>query len=238
MGSFRSWAARAGTEVLERLSFLLLAGLVGVVWSAVQVGLDSAAHRRIDAHPARIIGTVTEHHEPFTMLDWRHPYTVVYRYGSQSWRGRIPLGRRAHVGADVCLEVDATEPGRVRVCGSGVDLSNLRTAGTAIGILGTPLAIRWWLGRRRERDRHRAAAAEVQRVAAAIREQIRVGELPVGAALPGVEELAARHGTGESTVDAALTLLRDEGILRWRLGADGHTFERRVIREPATAQAD
>lgn len=60
----------------------------------------------------------------------------------------------------------------------------------------------------------------------------------MGAALPGVEELAARHGTGESTVDAALTLLRDEGILRWRLGADGHTFERRVIREPATAQAD
>jgi molybdate-binding protein len=64
---------------------------------------------------------------------------------------------------------------------------------------------------------------------------VRAGELPEGAELPGVRELASRYGTTSSTVSRAQRALADAGVIvtsdrrRSRVAADGVVAARRFL---------
>ncbi|WP_431897795.1 winged helix-turn-helix domain-containing protein [Micromonospora haikouensis] len=57
-----------------------------------------------------------------------------------------------------------------------------------------------------------------ERVAEAIREQIRSGKFTVGDKLPSTTELKAKHGVSYSSVRSAMLILRTEGIVEGRQG--------------------
>lgn len=59
---------------------------------------------------------------------------------------------------------------------------------------------------------------EYQRVADDLREQIRTGQLARGAKLPTKKQLAAEYGVGETSIDSAMMLLRNEGWVRGHQG--------------------
>ncbi|WP_327150180.1 GntR family transcriptional regulator [Nocardia sp. NBC_01329] len=68
------------------------------------------------------------------------------------------------------------------------------------------------------------------RVTAALRERIRLGELPAGASLPSESELCHEFGASRGTVRTALATLRHEGLI------GGGQGRRPVVRETAVVQ--
>lgn len=61
-------------------------------------------------------------------------------------------------------------------------------------------------------------APKYERVAAAIRQKIRAGELQPGAQLPRGEDLQAEYGVGYGTLRTALIILVSEGWIEGRQG--------------------
>ncbi|MBO0814812.1 MAG: GntR family transcriptional regulator [Actinobacteria bacterium] len=51
-----------------------------------------------------------------------------------------------------------------------------------------------------------------------LREQIRTGEIPAGRAIPSRAALKREHGVGGQTINRAVSLLRDDGLVRWSRG--------------------
>jgi GntR family transcriptional regulator len=52
------------------------------------------------------------------------------------------------------------------------------------------------------------------RLAAALRERIKSGDLRPGDALPSINRLAQEEGVAKTTVQKALQVLKDEGLVR------------------------
>lgn len=79
-----------------------------------------------------------------------------------------------------------------------------------------------------------------RQVAARLRVAIETGALPVGERLKSVRELAQEHGVSPGTVQQALRLLRDEGLITTWQGRG--TFVRSqsgdTVDDPATPTAD
>jgi GntR family transcriptional repressor for pyruvate dehydrogenase complex len=74
-------------------------------------------------------------------------------------------------------------------------------------------------------------------VAEKLREQIRDGNLPTGARLPGHRELAAMFSVGLSSVREAISMLASEGLVETRAGRGTYVQEREASFE-FTASAD
>ncbi|MFC8851020.1 MULTISPECIES: FadR/GntR family transcriptional regulator [unclassified Micromonospora] len=60
--------------------------------------------------------------------------------------------------------------------------------------------------------------AKYERVAEAIREQIRTGELSVGDKLPSITGLQAQYGVSYGSVRGAMLVLKAEGLVEGRQG--------------------
>ncbi|WP_229401796.1 winged helix-turn-helix domain-containing protein [Micromonospora okii] len=60
--------------------------------------------------------------------------------------------------------------------------------------------------------------AKYERVAEAIREQIRTGELAVGDKLPSINALQAQHGVSYGSIRGAMLVLKAEGLVEGRQG--------------------
>ncbi len=81
--------------------------------------------------------------------------------------------------------------------------------------------------------RDRVTAAQV---ADELRERIAGGEFEAGAKLPSTRALRAAHGAASNTVDQAIQILRNEGLLRGRRGSGTYvrgmrSFRRRIAGE-------
>lgn len=61
-----------------------------------------------------------------------------------------------------------------------------------------------------------------RRIADALRSQIRAGELPPGAKLPSLSELAEQHNVSTGVAREAIVILRAEGLLESRQGAGNY----------------
>lgn len=68
--------------------------------------------------------------------------------------------------------------------------------------------------------------AKYERVANAIREQIRSGQLQPGAQLPTIQKLIEQHGVGYGSVRSALLILKAEGLIESRPGEGIYVAER------------
>ncbi len=66
-----------------------------------------------------------------------------------------------------------------------------------------------------------------QRIAADLREEILSGELPPGSALPSTQQLRDRFGVANATIQKALQVLKDEGMVVGRAGANVSVREHR-----------
>jgi DNA-binding GntR family transcriptional regulator len=64
-------------------------------------------------------------------------------------------------------------------------------------------------------------------IAAELREQIESGQLPPGSHLPTVVDLAATYGVAVGTINRAIALLRESGLIEVSRG------RRAVVRRPA-----
>jgi GntR family transcriptional regulator len=62
-------------------------------------------------------------------------------------------------------------------------------------------------------------APKYRTLANELREDIRSGRLPVGGRLPTKAALMSKHGVALGTVDRALNILRDEGLIKSEQGA-------------------
>lgn len=86
-----------------------------------------------------------------------------------------------------------------------------------------------------------AMSTQRDRIAADLRRQIETGEYRPGDRLPTYEELAAHYGTGHATIQAALRILRTEGLISVRKRA-GITVRARpsvhLMQRGATVQRD
>jgi DNA-binding GntR family transcriptional regulator len=60
--------------------------------------------------------------------------------------------------------------------------------------------------------------AEYRRIARELAEAISSGELLPGSALPTLDELAAAEGVSKSTIQRALSILDDRGLIRSQHG--------------------
>ncbi|MDG4788086.1 winged helix-turn-helix domain-containing protein [Micromonospora sp. WMMD1102] len=60
--------------------------------------------------------------------------------------------------------------------------------------------------------------AKYERVAEAIRTQIRTGELKPGDKLPSLSQLEAQHGVSYGSVRGAMLVLKAEGLIEGRPG--------------------
>lgn len=60
--------------------------------------------------------------------------------------------------------------------------------------------------------------ADYLRVAADLRNKIRSGELEPGSKLPTKRQLAAEYGVGRNSVDAAMIVLKAEGLIEGHQG--------------------
>jgi GntR family transcriptional regulator len=58
------------------------------------------------------------------------------------------------------------------------------------------------------------AEAEYRRIARELAEAIAAGELTPGSALPTLDELAEAEGVSKSTIQRALSILQDRGLIR------------------------
>jgi GntR family transcriptional regulator len=63
-------------------------------------------------------------------------------------------------------------------------------------------------------DDHRSGDPPYLRLAAALRERIESGDLQPGDALPSINRLAQEEGLAKTTVQKALQVLKDEGLVR------------------------
>jgi len=61
-------------------------------------------------------------------------------------------------------------------------------------------------------------AAKYERVAEAIREQIRSGELKAGDKLPSLTQLEQIHGVSYGSIRTAMLILKTEGLIEGRAG--------------------
>lgn len=61
---------------------------------------------------------------------------------------------------------------------------------------------------------HRSGDPPYLRLAAALRERIMSGDLRPGDALPSINRLAQEEGLAKTTVQKALQVLKDEGLVR------------------------
>jgi GntR family transcriptional regulator len=78
------------------------------------------------------------------------------------------------------------------------------------------------------------APLKYRQIAGVLRERIERGDYPVGTQLPTKPELAAEQDAAQGTVDAALTVLRELGLVETRQGSG--TFVVRQLpagREPS-----
>lgn len=66
-----------------------------------------------------------------------------------------------------------------------------------------------------------------RQIADGLRARIETGELPVGAQLPSITELQAAYGAAKGTVDEALALLRELGLVETRHGAGSFVLRQR-----------
>ena len=86
-----------------------------------------------------------------------------------------------------------------------------------------------------------AMSTQRDRIAADLRRRIETGEYRPGDRLPTYEELAAHYGTGHATIQAALRILRAEGLISVRKRA-GITVRARpsvhLMQRGATVQRD
>ena len=73
-----------------------------------------------------------------------------------------------------------------------------------------------------------------QQIADGLRAQIEAGEFPVGAQLPSIETLQSAYGAAKGTIDHALAVLRELGLVETRHGSGSF-----VLRElPDEPEAD
>jgi GntR family transcriptional regulator len=77
-----------------------------------------------------------------------------------------------------------------------------------------------------------------QQITSQIKEQVSNGSLPPGAELPSVRELAESLGINMHTVRSAYLKLRDDGIIRLRLGRRAVINRRPAPRGTAGLQLD
>lgn len=68
--------------------------------------------------------------------------------------------------------------------------------------------------------------SKYERVANAIREQIRSGQLKPGDRLPSTRQLEAQHGVSYGSVRAAMLILKAEGLVRGQPGEAVYVAER------------
>jgi len=61
---------------------------------------------------------------------------------------------------------------------------------------------------------HRSGDPPYLRLAAALRERIKSGDLRPGDALPSINRLAQEEGVAKTTAQKALQVLKDEGLVR------------------------
>jgi hypothetical protein len=89
----------------------------------------------------------------------------------------------------------------LKVYAAWVDEADRRAATTMAGIMPAPIAA------------IRTPSAPYEVIAAELRDQIASGQLPPGAELPTIVELAAGHSVAAGTAHRALDLLRREGLV-------------------------
>ena len=77
-----------------------------------------------------------------------------------------------------------------------------------------------------------------QQITSQIKEQVSNGSLPPGTELPSVRELAESLGINMHTVRSAYLRLRDDGIIRLRLGRRAVINRRLVPRDAVELQGD
>jgi hypothetical protein len=223
------------------LVLFVVFGLIGSINATVGLVQQIGVQRGIEAHLVPVDATVVERHRATKIND--ETYAVTYPYESQNWRATVRLPNAALVGDQVCLEIDATQPKQARACGTHVDPSDVVFFGILLFVGATGSVIWHRIGRRRKQDPKRAhlepfLSADEATLATTIREDIGEGKWPIGTALPETAELADYYHTDQATVQIALSALRDEGLMRWRLAADGETFQRTVIAVPETTTAN
>lgn len=63
-------------------------------------------------------------------------------------------------------------------------------------------------------DDHRSGDPPYLRLAAVLRERIKSGDLRPGDALPSINRLAQEEGLAKTTVQKAVQVLKDEGLVR------------------------
>jgi len=73
-----------------------------------------------------------------------------------------------------------------------------------------------------------------RQIAAELRARIEAGEFPVGAQLPSIGELQAAYDAAKGTVDEALAVLRELGLVETRHGAGSFVLRER----PGESEAD
>lgn len=86
-----------------------------------------------------------------------------------------------------------------------------------------------------------AMSTQRERIAADLRHRIETGEYRPGDRLPTYEELAAHYGTGHATIQAALRILRTEGLISVRKKAGITVRERppvHLVQRGTTVQRD
>ena len=88
----------------------------------------------------------------------------------------------------------------LKVYSAWVDEADRRAASTMAGLMPTPVPVQ-------------ASRGPYEIIAAALREQIKIGHLKPGDLLPTVAELAAAHTVSVSTAHRAMALLKDEGLI-------------------------
>jgi hypothetical protein len=114
--------------------------------------------RGIDAHPVELTATYAEFQEAPTYSGKRSlasdEYVLAYEYNGRRIRGKVFTPPLVLIGGQVCVEIDAERPERVREC--GIDELQPSLHRTAIGsALMMPSAVYfmvWWRQRRRRQS--------------------------------------------------------------------------------------
>jgi hypothetical protein len=124
---------RAGRALLDRLWWVVVLCLVGILAELVGWSQQISVQRGIDAHAVTVSGTFAEFVEGRTKYN-DDSYVVTYSYEDRSIRTELrSLPGNPAIGDTVCLEIDATRPDHARVCGTRGGIDDART-GLAIGV--------------------------------------------------------------------------------------------------------